>query len=217
MGFQKFGSRGGGRGGFRGGRGGGRFDHSSSGPPDEVIEVGVFAHQCQEDIVCKITAEKIPYSNAPVYLENKEEIGKVDEVFGPIKDGYFSIKLSDTLKSKSFKEGVKFFMDPAKFLTLDRVLNPNPSRGRGRGGPRGDFRGSRGRGGRGESRGGRASFPGRWSDRGGRGNRGGPRGARGEFNGHRGGERHSFGGAKRGASFSASDTPQSKKFKSQND
>ncbi|CAH8611951.1 unnamed protein product [Heterobilharzia americana] len=234
MGFQNFRSRGGAggnRGGFRGGsRGGGRFDHSNAGPPEEVVEVGVYAHPCQEDIVCKITSEKIPYSNAPVYLENKEEVGKIDEIFGPVKDAYFSIKLSDTIKNKSFKEGVKFFMDPAKFLTLDRVLNPNSSRGRGgrgRAGQRGDFRGGRGgndssrgrgrgdfRGGRGDSRGGRGDLRGRWSDRGGRGGRGGFRGSRGESNGHRGGERHSFGG-KRGSSFSASNTPQSKKFKSE--
>nr|CAX75173.1 Putative H/ACA ribonucleoprotein complex subunit 1-like protein [Schistosoma japonicum] len=235
MGFQSFRGRGGSRGsqsGFRRGcRGGGRSDQFQSGPPEEVVEVGIFAHPCQEDIVCKITSEKIPYSNASVYLENKEEIGKVDEVFGPIKDAYFSIKLSDTLKSKSFQQGVKFFMDPAKFLTLDRILNPNSSRGRGgRGRGRGDQRGSRGgcdalrgrgrggrgdfRGGRGDFRGGRGDFRGRWSDRGSHGNRGGFRGGRGEINGQRGGERHSFGG-KRGASFSASNTPQSKKFKSE--
>lgn len=91
MGFQNFRGRGGGsrgsQGGFRrGSRGGGFSDKFQSGPPEEVVEVGVFAHPCQEDIVCKITSEKIPYSNAPVYLANKEEIGKVDEVFGPIKD-----------------------------------------------------------------------------------------------------------------------------------
>ncbi|CAH8572672.1 unnamed protein product [Schistosoma turkestanicum] len=133
MGFQNFRGRGGSRGsqgGFRRGSRGGFSDKFQSGPPEEVVEVGVFAHPCQEDIVCKITSEKIPYSNASVYLANKEEVGKVDEVFGPIKDAYFSIKLSDTLKSKSFQEGVKFFMDPAKFLTLDRVLNPNTNRGK---------------------------------------------------------------------------------------
>ncbi|CAH8638141.1 unnamed protein product [Schistosoma margrebowiei] len=231
MGFQNFRGRGGGsrgsQGGFRrGSRGGGFSDKFQSGPPEEVVEVGVFAHPCQEDIVCKITSEKIPYSNAPVYLANKEEIGKVDEVFGPIKDAYFSIKLSDTLKSKSFQEGVKFFMDPAKFLTLDRVMNPNSSRGKRGGRGRGDQRGGRGghdfsrgrgrgdfRGARGDFRGGRGGPRGRWSDGGGHSNRGGFRGGR-EMNGQRGGERHSFGG-KRGANFSASNAPQSKKFKSE--
>ncbi|TPP61090.1 H/ACA ribonucleoprotein complex subunit [Fasciola gigantica] len=119
-----------GRGGFRGGRGGGRFDNANQGPPEEVVEVGTYHHSCQEDIVCKLTNEKIPHFNAFVYLENKEEVGKVDEIFGPIKDAYFSVKLNDSIKSKSFKEGLKFYMDPYKFLPLDRVLNPNAFRGK---------------------------------------------------------------------------------------
>ncbi|KAF5400226.1 H/ACA ribonucleoprotein complex subunit [Paragonimus heterotremus] len=180
-----------GRGGFRGGRGGrGRFDNTNHGPPDEVAEAGTYLHPCQEDIVCKLTSEKVPYFNVPVYLENKEQIGKIDEIFGPIKDAYFSIKLSDTLKSKSFKEGVKFYIDAYKFMPLDRILNPSASRGRGGGrgrGGRGDFRGGRGdfRGGRG---GDRNSFRGgRGGDRGDfRGGRGDFRGGRGDFRGGRG-------------------------------
>ncbi|KAA3680074.1 uncharacterized protein DEA37_0003898 [Paragonimus westermani] len=56
------------------------------GPPEEVAEAGTYLHPCQEDIVCKLTSEKVPYFNVPVYLENKEQIGKIDEIFGPIKD-----------------------------------------------------------------------------------------------------------------------------------
>ena len=41
---------------------------------------------CEDELVCKCTNECIPYFNAPVYLENKQQIGKVDEIFGPIKD-----------------------------------------------------------------------------------------------------------------------------------
>uniref|UniRef100_A0A095A029 H/ACA ribonucleoprotein complex subunit n=1 Tax=Schistosoma haematobium TaxID=6185 RepID=A0A095A029_SCHHA len=187
MGFQNFRGRGGGsrgsQGGFRrGSRGGGFSDKFQSGPPEEVVEVGVFAHPCQEDIVCKITSEKIPYSNASVYLANKEEIGKVDEVFGPIKDAYFSIKLSDTLKSKSFQEGVKG-KEVVVVVVIKEVVGADMifhvvEEGGILGVDRGGFRGGR------------------------------------EMNGQRGGERHSFGG-KRGANFSASNTPQSKKFKSE--
>ncbi len=45
-------------------------------------------HPCEDDIVCKCTTEenKVPYFNAPVYLENKEQIGKVDEIFGQLRD-----------------------------------------------------------------------------------------------------------------------------------
>lgn len=28
----------------------------------------------------------IPYFNAGIFLENKQQIGKVDEIFGPIKE-----------------------------------------------------------------------------------------------------------------------------------
>ena len=36
--------------------------------------------------MCKCTNEKIPYFNAPIYLENKSQIGKVDDIFGPMTD-----------------------------------------------------------------------------------------------------------------------------------
>ena len=49
---------------------------------------------CQDDLVCKCSNEKIPYFNAPLYLENKQRIGKVDEIFGPIRD-YVSFLLFD--------------------------------------------------------------------------------------------------------------------------
>ncbi|KAG7253375.1 hypothetical protein CRUP_020539, partial [Coryphaenoides rupestris] len=68
--------------------------------------VGEFVHPCEDDVVCKCTTEenKVPYFNAPVYLENKEQIGKVDEIFGQLRDFYFSVKLSDNMKASSFKK-----------------------------------------------------------------------------------------------------------------
>jgi H/ACA ribonucleoprotein complex subunit 1 len=30
--------------------------------------------------------KKIPYFNAPIYLEYKTQIGKVEEIFGPINE-----------------------------------------------------------------------------------------------------------------------------------
>ncbi len=49
-------------------------------------EVGVYMQPCEDDIVCKCTLDKVPYFNEPIYLENKQKIGKVDEIFGPIRD-----------------------------------------------------------------------------------------------------------------------------------
>jgi len=46
--------------------------------------MGTFLHPAKEFIVCQSTNQKIPKFNTPIYLENKTQIGKVDEVFGPI-------------------------------------------------------------------------------------------------------------------------------------
>jgi len=51
-----------------------------------VVELGHFVHPCEDDLVLKCTNEKIPYFNAPLYFENKQQMGKVDEIFGPIND-----------------------------------------------------------------------------------------------------------------------------------
>lgn len=50
------------------------------------LEVGHFTHSCENDLVCKTTLEKIPYFNAPIFFENKEQIGKIDEIFGSLND-----------------------------------------------------------------------------------------------------------------------------------
>lgn len=106
---------GGGGGGFRGGRGGGgggggAFRKFDTGPPDRVIPVGYFDYVCQDDLVCKITIEDVPYFNAPIYLENKEQIGKIDEIFGNLRDYYVSIKLSDNMKASSFQSQQKVWI-----------------------------------------------------------------------------------------------------------
>ncbi|CAO2144525.1 unnamed protein product [Urochloa humidicola] len=162
-----------------GGRGGGRFGGGGfrdEGPPEHVVEVSTFLHDCEGDAVTKLTNEKVPYFNAPIYLENKTQIGKVDEIFGPINESYFSVKMMEGIIAKSYKEGDKFYIDPAKLLPLSRFL-PQP-KGQSQGAPRGG-----GRGGRGGGRGGRGG-----SFRGGRGpprGRGGPPrgGGRGGFRG----------------------------------
>ena len=34
-------------------------------------------HTCQEDLVMKVTQTDVPYFNAPIYLENKEQVREV--------------------------------------------------------------------------------------------------------------------------------------------
>ncbi|KAM5558261.1 putative H/ACA ribonucleoprotein complex subunit 1-like protein 1 [Rosa sericea] len=165
------GFRGRGGGDFRGGRGGFRDE----GPPSEVVEVSTFVHACEGDAVTKLTHEKIPYFNAPIYLQNKTQIGKVDEIFGPINESYFSVKVMEGIVATSYSQGDKFYIDPAKLLPLARFL-PQPK------GQKPAFSRGGGRGGRGPPRGGRGGvFRGRGPPRG--GGRGPPRGGRGGFRG----------------------------------
>ncbi|KAL7270237.1 H/ACA snoRNP pseudouridylase subunit [Rhizina undulata] len=185
------GDRGGGRGGFSRGGGGGAFRGGrtgfpqNTGPPDSVLEMGSFMHACEGEIVCQSINTKIPYFNAPIYLENKSVVGKVDEILGPMNQVYFTIKPQEGIVATSFKEGDKFFIGPDKLLPLDRFLpkpkaapgprGPKPARGAsrgGRGGSRGGFTPRGGRGGiaRGGGRGGaRGGSRGGFTPRGGRG------------------------------------------------
>merc|ERR1719272_2145801 len=71
------------------GKGKGGYDE---GPPDSVVEAGTFMHDCEGDMVIKSTLDKIPYFNAPIYLENIEKIGKIDEILGTITSVMFSVK-----------------------------------------------------------------------------------------------------------------------------
>ncbi|KAF4305338.1 H/ACA ribonucleoprotein complex subunit 1 [Botryosphaeria dothidea] len=192
-GFQ---SRGGG--GFRGGRGGARGGFSQPmGPPDQVFEMGSFMHACEGEIVCESINTKIPYFNAPIYLENKASrhspIGKVDEILGPLNQVYFTIKPQEGIQATSFKQGDKFYIGGDKLLPLERFL-PKPKPPPGMPKPKRAGGGSRGGPARG-GRGGRGGF----TPRGGasRGGRGGPSfGGRG---GSRGGFGGGFGGGRGGA------------------
>jgi H/ACA ribonucleoprotein complex subunit 1 len=95
---------GGGRGGGRGGFGGARQDE---GPPDTVIAAGKYVHACEGEMVIEGILEKVPYFNAPIYLENKTQIGKVEEIMGPIHKYMFSVKTSEGVKAESFKKDDK--------------------------------------------------------------------------------------------------------------
>ena len=168
-------------GGFSGGRGGGYgggYGRDAGGPPAELVELGVFFHPCEGDLVCRSTNDKIPHFNAPIFLESKAQVGKVDTIFGQINEVYFSVKLDTGVKASSFEKETKFYIPSDKLLPASRFTNPSSGGG--------------GRGGRGGSRGGAGG-------RGGFGRGGGFGGGRGGgFSGGRGG---SFSGG-RGGGFS---------------
>ncbi|CAB08787.1 H/ACA ribonucleoprotein complex subunit gar1 [Schizosaccharomyces pombe] len=185
--------RGGRGGGFRGGRGGSR-PFTPSGPPDQVIELGLFMHDCEGEMVCQSTNVKIPYFNAPIYLENKSQIGKIDEVFGPMNQVYFTVKPSEGIVSSSFKVGDKVYLSGDKLIPLDRFLPKPKTVGPKK--PKGARNGPAGRGGRGGFRGGRGGSRGGFGGNS-RGGFGG--GSRGGFGGgSRGGSRGGFRGGSRG-------------------
>lgn len=190
---------GGGRGGGGGRFGGGGGGFRNEGPPERVIPLGIFDYTCQEDLICKVQIDDVPFFNAPIYLENKEQIGKIDEIFGNVRDYSVSVKLSDNIKANSFSAKQKLFIDPAKLLPIARFLPKGPQAkgvGKKRGGPGGGGggRGGFGRGG-GGGRGGFGRGGGGGGFGGGRG--GGGRGGGGGF-GRGGGGRGGGGGFGRG-------------------
>ncbi|EDQ87410.1 uncharacterized protein MONBRDRAFT_9945 [Monosiga brevicollis MX1] len=176
---------------FRGGRGRG------GGGSFRGRVVGSYIQPCEGDLVCKLENRNIPYFNAMIYLENKSEVGKVEDVFGTITDVHFTIKLSPGIKADGFNSDSKFYIDPFKLLPMDKFL-PQPGgaksrgRGRGRGGGRGGPMKRGGFGGRGGSFGGGRGG----SFGGGRGGRGGSFGGRGGggFGGRGGGSFRGRGG-----------------------
>lgn len=74
------------------------------GPPERVVEIGVFIKQAEEEFLCKATHEKgmVPYFNAPIYLENKAKIGRVEEILGPVTDFFFTIKPDTGITAASY-------------------------------------------------------------------------------------------------------------------
>lgn len=73
--------------------------------------------------------EKVPYFNAPIYLQNKTPIGKVDEILGPINEVYFSVKMGEGMIASSFKKGEKVYIAGDRLLPLERFL-PKPKASR---------------------------------------------------------------------------------------
>ena len=154
--------------------------------------MGTFVHAVENELLCTSTSPKIPYFNAPIYLENKTSIGKVDEILGPLNQVYFTVKPQEGIQATSFKQGDKFYIGGDKLLPLERFLPKPKVLGAPRvKKPRGDSRGGRG----GSSRGGFVSR-GRGAPRG-RGFSGGARGGSRGFSS--GGARGSFSSRGRGA------------------
>lgn len=91
-----------------------------------LVEMGSFVHAVEDEMLCaSLIKDKVPYFNAPIYLNNKSPIGKVDEILGPINEVYFSIKMGEGMVASSFQKGDKVFIGADKLLPLERFL-PKP-------------------------------------------------------------------------------------------
>lgn len=127
------------------------------GPPAQVVEVGEFLHAAEDQMICKCTNEKVPYFNGRIFLENKAQIGQVDEILGPINSYMFTIKMQTGMSASSFKAGQKVYIDPMQLLPMDRFLPKGPIKkersGKGKGG-KGGFSGGKGGFGKGKGKGG---------------------------------------------------------------
>lgn len=102
--------------------------------------MGSFVHGVEGDIFCLSSNPKVPYFNAPIFLENKVQdypphrlrvhtllltykqtpVGKVDEIMGPLNNVYFSVKPQEGIKAESFKAGDKFYIAADRLLPKER-------------------------------------------------------------------------------------------------
>ena len=88
--------------------------------------MGTFMHAVEDEMLCQsVMPDKVPYFNAPIYLQNKSVIGRVDEILGPINEVYFSVKMGEGMVASSFKKGDKVYIGGDKLLPIERFL-PKP-------------------------------------------------------------------------------------------
>lgn len=91
----------------------------------DTIECGQVMHDCESELVCRWTmTDKVPYFNAGVYLENKRQIGKLDEILGKVSETFFTIKMDPGILAKSFQVNDLVYVGTDKLLPLTRFTNP---------------------------------------------------------------------------------------------
>lgn len=54
------------------------------GPPEYVEEIAEFSHACEGMLICNMLSDRVPLLMRHIYLQNKNRVGKVDDVFGPM-------------------------------------------------------------------------------------------------------------------------------------
>ena len=127
------------------GRPTGNRPNAFNGPPGEVIPVGEVLHEAEGQLVCKVLGTKVHYFNGRIFLDNKAQIGQVDEILGPINGFLFSVKMFPGMVASSLKAGTQVYIDVQQLLPLDRFLPKPPIKKSAKNGfkqpgnPRGNF------------------------------------------------------------------------------
>ena len=67
----------------------------------------MFSHECEGLLICNVIGEKVPLLMRTIYMQNKNKIGKVDDVFGPMTKAGIAIQPEEGVKGSSFKAGDK--------------------------------------------------------------------------------------------------------------
>jgi H/ACA ribonucleoprotein complex subunit 1 len=89
-------------------------------------EMGSLIHAVEDEMLCSsLLADKVAYFNAPIDLQNKSVIGKVDDILGPINQVLFSVKMGEGMVASSFRNGDKVYIGADKLLPIERFF-PKP-------------------------------------------------------------------------------------------
>ena len=77
------------------------------GPPERVITVAEVSHITEGQIIGMIKGDAVPLLARMIYTENKQLIGKVDDVFGPKNQPGIAVNpdTNSGVKAESFKAG----------------------------------------------------------------------------------------------------------------
>ena len=55
--------------------------------------MATFSHQCEGLLICNVEGNSVPLLMRTIYLENKQLVGKVDDVFGTMDNTGIAIVL----------------------------------------------------------------------------------------------------------------------------
>jgi H/ACA ribonucleoprotein complex subunit 1 len=93
--------------------------------------MGTFMHACENEMVFKSIHTKIPKFNSAVFFENKQQVGVLDEIFGPMNEVYFTVKPKEGIKASSFKAGDKIYIGPNQLLPVQMFIEEPKPAGKG--------------------------------------------------------------------------------------